>query len=159
MKDAVYKISLDIHEHGSQAVLKVKKTDKGRKLHIALRAGGTPYIIEDDCYAVFKATKPDGSILYNACTIENNMIIYEFTTQTCAAVGRCRCEIALYGMDDKLITSPRFALLVDGTIYPDESVESTDEFSALSKMVFDVMKTKTYLDAAFGTIIPATVEE
>lgn len=159
MKDAVYKISLDIHEHGSQAVLKVKKTDTGRKLYIALRAGGTPYIIEDDCYAVFKATKPDGSILYNACTIENNMIIYEFTTQTCTAVGRCRCEIALYGLDDKLITSPRFALLVDGTIYPDEAVESTDEFSALAKMVADVREAKTYIDSVIaGTIVPATVE-
>ena len=135
MKNAVYKISLDIYEHGSQAVLKAKKTDTGRKLHITLRAGGTQYIIEDDCYAVFKATKPDGSILYNACTIENNEIIYEFTEQTCTAVGRCRCEIALYGLDNKLITSPKFALLVDGTIYPDEIVESTDEFSALTALV------------------------
>lgn len=135
MKDAIYRISLDIHEHGSQAVLKAKKTDTGRMLHIILREGGTPYIIEADCYAVFKATKPDGSILYNACTIENNEIIYEFTEQTCTAVGRCRCEIALYGLDDKLITSPRFALLVDGTIYPEGSVESTDEFSALAQLI------------------------
>lgn len=137
MKDSAYKISLDIHEHASQAVLKAKKTDTGRKLHITLRAGGTPYTIEDDCYAAFKATKPDGTILFNACTIENNEIIYEFTEQTCTAVGRCRCEIALYGPDDKLITSPRFVLLVDGTIYPDELVESTDEFSALTKLITD----------------------
>lgn len=140
MKDAVYKISLDIHEHGSQTAIKAKNTDTGRKLFVSLRSGGTPYIIEDDCYAVFKATKPDGTILYNACTIENNEIIYEFTPQTCAAVGRCRCEIALYGLDDKLITSPRFMLLVDGTIYPDDVVESTDEFSALTALVGDTLK-------------------
>ena len=140
MKDAVYKISLDIHEHGSQTAIKAKNTDTGRKLCISLRSGGTPYIIEDDCYAVFKATKPDGTILYNACTIENNEIIYEFTPQTCAAIGRCRCEIALYGLDDKLITSPRFMLLVDGTIYPDDVVESTDEFSALTDLVGDTLK-------------------
>ena len=140
MKDAVYKISLDIHEHGSQTAIKAKNTDTGRKLFVSLRSGGTPYIIEDDCYAVFKATKPDGTILYNACTIENNEIIYEFTSQTCAAVGRCRCEIALYGLDDKLITSPRFMLLVDGTIYPDDVVESTDEFSALTGLVGDTLK-------------------
>lgn len=140
MKDSAYKISLDIHEHASQAVLKAKKTDTGRKLHITLRAGGTPYTIEDDCYAVFKAKKSDGTILFNACTIENNEIIYEFTEQTCTAVGRCRCEIALYGPDDKLITSPRFALLVDGTIYPDELVESTDEFSALTELITDTLE-------------------
>lgn len=156
MKDSIYRISLDIHEHGSQAVLKVKKTDTGRKLVISLRAGGTPYIIADDCYAVFKATKPDGTILFNACTIENNNIIYEFTKQTCTAVGRCRCEIALYGLDGKLITSPVFAMLVDGTIYPDESVESTDEFSALTNLVEEARRV---IDGVVPSgIIEATVE-
>ena len=135
MNDSSYKISLDIHEHGSQAVLKAKRTDTGRRVCISLRSGGTPYIIAEDCYAVFTATKPDGSILYNACTIVDNEIIYEFTEQTCAVVGRSRCEIKLYGLDDALITSPRFVLLVDGTLYPDGKVESSDEFTALTHMV------------------------
>ena len=137
MNDSAYKISLDIHEHISQAVLKAKRTDTGRKIYISLRSGGTPYIIAENCYAVFTAVKPDGSILYNACTIEGNEIVYEFTDQTCAAIGRSRCEIKLYGFDDALITSPRFALLVEGTLYPDGKVESSDEFSALTQMVSD----------------------
>lgn len=137
MNDSAYRISLDIHEHGSQAVLKAKLTDTGRKIYISLRSGGTPYTIAEDCYAVFTATKPDGSILFNACTIEGNEIVYEFTEQTCAAVGRSRCEIKLYGLNDVLITSPRFALLVDGTVYPDGMVESSNEFSALTQMVSD----------------------
>lgn len=137
MNDSSYKISLDIHEHGSQAVLKAKRTDTGRRICISLRSGGTPYTIAEDCYAVFTATKPDGAILYNACTIEDNEIIYEFTEQTCAVVGRSRCEIKLYGLDDTLITSPRFALLVDGTVYPEGKVESSNEFSALTQMVSD----------------------
>lgn len=156
MNDSIYRISLDIHEHGSQAVLKAKKTDTGRKLHISLRAGGTPYTIDGDCYAVFKATKPDGSILYNACTIENNEIIYEFTEQTCTSVGRCRCEIALYGLDETLITSPRFSLLVDGTIYPDESVESSDEFSALTKLVGETLEAINNASVATGSAIQAS---
>ena len=139
MNDSVYKISLDINEHGSQAVLKAKMSDTGRKIYISLRAGGTPYKIEDECYAFFSATKPDGSILYNSCAIDNSEIIYEFTEQTCSVVGRTRCEIKLYGKDDKLITSPRFALLVDGTVYPDGRVESQDEFSALTQMVSDIL--------------------
>ena len=149
MNDSAYKISLDINAQGSQVALNAKKSDTGRKIYISLRAGGTPHIIANDCYAVFAATKPDGSILYNACTIENNEIIYEFTEQTCTAVGRCRCEIKLYGSDDKLITSPRFTLLVDGTVYPDEQVESSDEFSALTKLIVDtVVATNNANDAA-----------
>ena len=135
MNDSIFRISLDIHEHGSQAVVKAKYGDTGRKLCISLRSGGTPYIISEFCTALFKATKPDGTVLFNACTIEDNEIVYEFTEQTCTAIGRSKCEIALYGSDDKLITSPRFALLVDGTIYPDGRVESTDEFSALTDLM------------------------
>lgn len=156
MKDSAYKISLDINEHGSQVVLKAKKTDTGRKIYISLRAGGTPYTIEEDCYAVFTATKPDGSILYNACTIENNEIVYEFTEQTCAAIGRNRCEIKLYGLDEKLITSPRFALLVEGTVYPDEVVESSDEFSALTQMVSDALEAKKGANEAADNANEAT---
>ena len=139
MNDLAYKISLDINEHGSQVVLKAKQSDTGRKVHISLRSGGIPYMIAEDCYAVFTATKPDGAILYNACTIEGNEIVYEFTEQTCASVGRLRCEIKLYGMDDKLITSSRFALLVEGEIYPDGRVVSSSEFSALTQMVSDTL--------------------
>ena len=150
MNDSAYKISLDINEHGSQAVLKAKQSDTGRKIYISLRAGGTPYTIADDCYAVFTATKPDGAILYDACTIENNEIIYEFTDQTCSAVGRSRCEVKLYGKDDTLITSSRFALLIDGTVYPDGRVESTSEFSALTKLVSETITVQENASEAAG---------
>lgn len=156
MKDSAYKISLDINEHGSQVVLKAKQSDTGRKVHISLRAGGTPYTIAENCYAVFTATKPDGSILYNACTIEGNEIIYEFTAQTCSVIGRSRCEIKLYGLDDKLITSPRFALLIDGTLYSDGSVESTDEFSALTQMVSDTLEAQAATREATKNATEAT---
>ena len=145
MNDSIYRISLDVHEHGSQTVLKAKHTDTGRTLCISLRHGGTPYPVTLDVYAVFKATKSDGTIIYNACTIEGGEIIYEFTEQTCAAIGRSSCEIALYDMDGNHITSPRFTLLVDGTIYPDDVVESTDEFSALTDLI---AKTLSSNDAA-----------
>ena len=156
MNDSAYKISLDINEHGSQAVLKAKQSDTGRKVHISLRAGGTPYTIAENCYAVFEAKKPDGKVLYNACTIEGNEIIYEFTEQTCSAVGRSACEIKLYGLDEKLITSPRFALLVDGTVYPDGRVESSDEFSALTKMVSDTLKAQNVANEAAENANEAT---
>ena len=140
MNGSIFRISLDIHEHGSQAVLKAKYGDTGRTLRISLRSGGTPYIISEFCTAIFKATKPDGTILSHACTIEDNEIVYEFTPQTCAAIGRTKCEIALYGTDDDLITSPRFALLVDGVIYPDGRIESTDDFAALTVLISDTNK-------------------
>ena len=148
MKDSAYKISLDINGSGSQLVLNARHMDTGRKLYVSLRSGSDPYIIEKNCYAAFAATKPDGTDLYNACEIEGNEIVYEFTEQTCSVIGRSRCEIILYGPDDKVITSPRFALLVDGTICPEGKVVSTDEFTALTHATSEAIEATTAANQA-----------
>ena len=97
---------------------------------------GNPYEISDDCYAVFTATKPDGTLLYNDCVIDDDTIIYELTPQTTAASGVMDCEIQLYGADDALLTSPRFLVVVDDTVYDTETeIVSTDEYKALLELV------------------------
>jgi hypothetical protein len=134
--NSFYKISLDIHDHGSNVSLKAKKGDTGRLLYITLMDGGRPYIISGECYAVFTAKKPDGNILYNDCSIISNTISYAFTPQTTSAVGKAECEIKLYGADDKLLTSARFALLVEDTVYNEgDEVESEKEVAALTALV------------------------
>jgi hypothetical protein len=98
--------------------------------------GRNPYTISNDCLAVFTAKKADGNILYNECSIIGNAIIYEFTPQTTSAVGKAECEIKLYGAENKLITTARFTLIVDDTVYNEgDEVESSDEFSALTALV------------------------
>ena len=136
MKNSYYKISLDIHDHGSNVSLKVKKGDTGRILYINLMDGRVPYAITEECYAVFTANKPDGNILYNKCSISGNTVVYEFTPQTTSVVGRTECEIKLYGADDKLLTSARFILMVDDTVYNEgDQVEPRSEVSALTDLI------------------------
>lgn len=135
MTNSYYKISLDIHNHGSNVSLKAKHGDTGRMLYITLMDGSRPYSITSECYAVFTAKKADGKILYNKCSIEDNTIIYRFTTQTTSSVGKVECEIKLYGTNDKLITSAGFALIVEDTVYEDTEVESEKEVSALTDLV------------------------
>lgn len=131
MRNSVYRISLEMHDTASQALLNVKKNDSSRQVRISITDSGKPYKIEAGCTAKFRAKKPDGTILYNNCMIENDVIIYDLTNQTSAAAGLVDCEITLYGPDFKQITSPRFALYVDDTLYSDSEVESKDEFTAL----------------------------
>lgn len=138
MNYSTYRISLDIHKPDSNVVLNAKRGDTNRKIFISLTDGSVPYHISEECYAVFTATKPDGKIVYNECTIEDCVIIYKFTDQTVAAEGMMDCEIKLYGADNELITSPRFIIMVHGTVYDEgDEVESSDEFSALTKLVTD----------------------
>jgi hypothetical protein len=134
--NSYYKISLDIHDHGSQVSLKAKKGDTGRLLYITLMDGRKPYVITPECSAVFTARKADGNILYNSCSIIDNMIRYEFTPQTTSAVGRAECEIKLYGAENKLLTSARFALLVEDTVYNEgDEIESLKEVTELTKLI------------------------
>ena len=134
MKYSHYRISLDIHSTQSQVSLPVKQGDTNRKVLISLCEGGKPYQIEDDCYAVFSARKPDGSTIENYCIIADNVIEYTFTEQNTAVGGMLNCEIKLYGGDSGLITSPRFTVIVDARAVSDEEIESYSEFSALTNL-------------------------
>lgn len=111
MTNSIYKIALDIHDHGSSVSLKAKRGDTGRILHISLMDGRKPYSITGECYAVFTAKKADGNILFNHCDIIGNTICYAFTPQTTSAVGKAECEIKLYGAEDKLLTTAQFSLI------------------------------------------------
>ena len=136
MTNSFYKINLDVHGYGSHVVLKAKKGDTKSLLYITLMDGRKPYVITEECRAVFTAKKADGKTLYNKCTVFENMIVYEFTPQTTASVGRVECEVKLYGSCDHLLTSAGFTLLVLDTVYnEDDEVGSEDEVSALTALV------------------------
>ena len=131
-----YRISLDVHESGSQICLNAKRRDTRRRIYAALTEGSKPYGISEDCMAVFTAKKPDGNIVFNDCRIENNVICYEITEQTVMVPGQLYCEFRLYGADGGLITSPAFSILVDDTVYDDDDVvESVTEVSTLTRLI------------------------
>ena len=142
MESSIFRISLDFHQQVTQTHLSVKKGDTAQKIVAALSNGGRPYLIREDCHAVFKGKKPDGHVLYNDCAIINNCIVYEFTEQTASVAGYMHCELQLYGPDGKIITSPKFAIIVSGLVYDDSEVESSDEFTALGKAMTEVAELK-----------------
>lgn len=134
-----YRLSLDIHETESGLSLRAKKGDTIRKIYVTLMDGGAPYRITEDCTAAFTARKPDDTILFNQAAIENNAIVYTLTPQTTAAAGQVRCEVRLYGGDGRLITSPRFFLDVDDTVFTEgDEVVSEDEYTILEDAIKQV---------------------
>lgn len=142
-----HKIILDVHEMVSPVTVSMKRRETGRRLMIHLADRGYPYHIDDECYAVFTATKPDGKVIYNECTIDDCVIIYNVTEQTSCVAGIVSCEIQLHNADGLLLTSPVFDIVVEDTIYDEETeVESASEFSALTKLIAEVQKLKEELE-------------
>ena len=136
MIDSITRITLNLQETNTMVSIRAKRGDTGRKLLIHLSDGSIPYHISDDCYATFTAKKPDGTKINNACTIENNVIEYEFTDQTCTAVGTMKAEIRLYGADDKMITSACFLVNVYDTVFRDgDEVDSEGEMNTLDDLI------------------------
>ena len=145
MIDSCVRLTLDIQETSMPVAIKTKRGDTSRKLLINLSDGGIPYHITDDCYATFTAVKSDGTKINNPCTIENCVITYQFTEQTCAAPGRIPAEIRLYGTEGKLLTTAAFLLEVHDTVYHPEDVLSRDEMDALDSLVLELWELKQQL--------------
>lgn len=138
MTDSVMRITLNLQDTNTLVALRAKRGDTGRKLLIHLSDGGVPYGIAPDCYSVFTAARPDGSKLHHPCDIENNVISYTFTEQTCAAPGTLHCEIKLYGADHKLLTSSCFLLTVTDTVYREgDEISAEGEMTTLDALISD----------------------
>lgn len=142
MIDSCVRLNLDLRETGLPVTVEAKRGDTGRMLQITLSDGGVPYTIGEDCFAVFTARKEDGTVLYNNCTIRDNVITYVFTEQTCAAVGTVAAEIRLYGSGGKLLTSAAFVLEVRDTVWHSEDLESEDQMDALDRLVLEAADLK-----------------
>jgi hypothetical protein len=126
------KFSLDVDKTVTQESLEVKRGDTLNRLIISLTEHGCPYVISEECRAFYV----EGDIM-NACTIDDNRIFYDLTTQTVGTVGKHSAEIRLIGHNDEVITSAKFSVYVDNTVY-DEGQEETvpqNNVSALTGLI------------------------
>ena len=134
MNYITHRFTLDVNKTAAQLSLACKLNDTAIQLRIKLTDNGKPYKITDECTALFTATKPDGTALYNYCIIENNTIVYTFTDQTVSCKGRMDVEIRLSG-EEGVITSPSFILIVDDPVLNEYDVLSSSEATALVGLV------------------------
>lgn len=76
--------------------------------------------------------KPDGTKIYNACTIDGNQITYEPTTQSFAVLGVSECQLQIVEADGTALSFIIYAE-VTKNIVDASAIESQDEFTALEQ--------------------------
>lgn len=146
MNAIIYRVSLDMLATLSQVTIKAKKGDSACKIHITLTKNGKIYKISEGCHATFNAKKSDGNFIYNRCTIEGDTIVYDFSSsidedgicQVSACEGNVECEVTLYDANGKQLTSSRFILFIDGTVYNGEEIVSSPQTDAFKELINDI---------------------
>jgi hypothetical protein len=126
-----------MHNHRLQASVSVFRGDTAVRLYFTFTQGAVPYTIEPGCTAILSGTKGDGTTLWNRCAIESeNVVRYDFTEQTATATGVINCEITLYDAEGKVITAPKFMIVVDEReVNLPELEQSTNEVDALAAIL------------------------
>lgn len=128
MNSSIYRFTLDMHSAQSQVSIPVMLGDTGRTLRINLSDGSNPYIISEGCLAKLTITRPTGTRLEEFCIIEGGTtIVYPFSENACVVEGIHNCDVTLYGADGKIITSPRFAMVVSERVMRSDDIVLKDE--------------------------------
>ena len=99
---------------------------------------------------VFYATKPDGNVIYNLCTIEdaaNGVISVCLTSQMSSAAGKMPCEVHIIAEDKATLKAVGLELEIFKCADVDGAVESTSEFTALQEAMAEYVEASEKIDA------------
>ena len=130
MNSSIHRFSLDLQSTQSQISIPVMLRDTGRTFRISLSDGGNPYLIADGCLAKISIKRPTGSQLEEFCDIEDNTtVVYPFSKNknTAAVEGIHDCDVTLYGLDEKVIGSSKFTMVVSERVVAHDDIVLTDE--------------------------------
>lgn len=132
----------------------VQGDEKSRFVKITILSGGLAFFPTAGARAALRCKKPDGTFVLNDATIgEDGAITTELTENMLAAVGNCRCEVTIYEGESSLTTVPFIVKVTPGAVDPE--IESTDEYTALTKALADVQGASGVAGAALETATDA----
>lgn len=155
MERSVTDITLDLQRSFAPGEITVRRGDTHRTLRFFLADGGKPYK-PTDVRAVLTAQKPDGTHIFNECTVAEDRVLYDLTSQTTACPGQVECQLRLYGAENALLHTAAFTLTVEDTVYTegDEEITSGDEATALTKLITQTEQKLVETEEALESIAP-----
>lgn len=141
-----YSLILDTHKGGCQATLEgFKKADLvSRHVEITLMGGTQAFEIPKESIATVWTIKEDGSTSFFEADVINNKIHFTIPTDVTSAPGEVFCEVRITAAE-KLLTAPRFMLIVEDILHDDEAAEAQNSFSALTSALERVLEAESGL--------------
>lgn len=122
------------HSNASVIITPVQNDAGSRFLIASLTSEGEPYTIPEGCTVQLAVRKPDGAKTLTAASVKDNTVVCELTNQSLAVKGIADAQIIIYnGL--AVLKTPPFKLNTFEQIVSDDTIVSTDEFTALSEIM------------------------
>lgn len=147
--DYIKEITVDLAGEMLFEYITAVQGDTARTVKITVLSNCRPFTPPEGARAVIRCRKPDGKPVFNDAIInEDGTITAPLTAQMLAAVGNCRCEVTLYGIDEEVLTTVSFIVKVTPKAVSDNEVESAPEFTAIEKALAEVTRSEGVANAA-----------
>ena len=155
----IKKMKIDIDKKNFEVIPSVQYDSNTRFLHINLLNGSVPFNLTR-CSVKISGTKPDGTAIFNNCTVINakeGFIEVELTEQMNAAPGTLKCELKLYS-GSGVLTTKQFYIEVTASV-TSKNVTSGNEFKALEEALSKVNNIDTKFESLTAETVKAATEK
>lgn len=134
---------IDLCYSNASVILTPVQNDAGSRFLVAsLTSEGEPYTIPEGCTVQLAVRKPDGTKTLTAASAKDNMVVCKLTNQSLAVKGIADAQIIIYnGL--AVLKTPPFKLNILEQIVSDDTIMSTDEFTALSEIMKNYQEIST----------------
>ncbi|WP_311735450.1 BppU family phage baseplate upper protein [Clostridium perfringens] len=142
IKSLYNKIILDISRRSYSDII-TKQRDSARWLLFQILDNGVKFNLENKTVRIY-ARKPDGKEVFNNATIvdaNEGMVEVQLTSQMLAKAGIIDAELTIYE-GQQILSTMNFKITVEESFRNENSIESSNEYSALTKTLWEVEKIK-----------------
>lgn len=139
-------INIDLINVSPLPIINLKQGDTGRGILVTVTANGNVCEFTTETVNIY-IKKPDGTMIYNACTIQDGKIKAMFTNQALAVPGKIPVELEVISESDRLSTPIAIANILPSNIDSD-AIESSNEFTALTQALQQVTESTTAANQA-----------
>lgn len=145
----IKEIDLDFYSKKIVSVDAKQYDINSRYILITCHNQGSTYSLDKDVnIAYIRYKKKDENIIFNTCEItDEGKVLVELTQQMLAAPGNCVADLLIVGKDEELHNASTMTFYVNvlPAPYPNEEVESSDEFNALQDLMYKVLTDYEYV--------------
>ena len=135
MNDYISVITLDLNCERSCRTIMLTQFDKGKKIHLTVKANGEPYSVSG-CSVVLKGVNSDGSRVAVDCNIEQDGTATAVTDDITFAVKGFAAARFVISDSQRTYNTQRFLIYVDDAL--DTDVTSDPAYSILNRLIREV---------------------